>query len=211
MSDKEKNYKREWYLKNKERILEKCKLYYKENYESLKERREENKEHLNEKCKNWREENKEYVKQYKKDYNKENAEHIKKQRKEYKSNYKERRNILLKEKKENDKLFNLSCRIRASISKSFKQSGFKKTSKTCIILDCTFEEFKNHIESQFESWMNWNNHGLYNGEFNFGWDLDHIIPISSAKTEEDVIKLNHHTNFQPLCSHTNRNIKKDNY
>ena len=34
--------------------------------------------------------------------------------------------------------------------------------------------------------MNWENYGLYNGELNYGWDIDHIIPISSAKTEEEV-------------------------
>lgn len=39
--------------------------------------------------------------------------------------------------------------------------------------------------------MNWGNHGLYNGEFNYGWDLDHIIPISSATTKEEMIDLNH--------------------
>jgi hypothetical protein len=58
--------------------------------------------------------------------------------------------------------------------------------------------------------MNWDNYGLYNGNFNYGWDLDHIIPLASATCEVDVIRLNHHTNFQPLCSNTNRNIKKDN-
>ena len=57
--------------------------------------------------------------------------------------------------------------------------------------------------------MSWNNKGLYNGEFNFGWDIDHIIPLSSGKTEEDIIKLNHYTNLQPLCSRINRDIKKD--
>jgi len=35
------------------------------------------------------------------------------------------------------------------------------------------------------------------------------IPISYAKTEEDVIKLNHYTNLQPLCSFVNRVIKRD--
>jgi hypothetical protein len=57
--------------------------------------------------------------------------------------------------------------------------------------------------------MNWNNHGLYNGKSNYGWDLDHIIPISSAKTEDDVYKLHHYTNLQPLDSHINRDIKRD--
>jgi len=57
--------------------------------------------------------------------------------------------------------------------------------------------------------MNWDNQGLYSkNRFNIGWDLDHIIPISSAKTEEDVIRLNHYTNFQPLCSKINRDIKR---
>ena len=46
-------------------------------------------------------------------------------------------------------------------------------------------------------------------EVNKTWDIDHITPISSAETEDDVIKLNHFTNFQPLCSYTNRVIKRD--
>lgn len=48
-----------------------------------------------------------------------------------------------------------------------------------------------------------------NGELDYGWGMDHIIPISYAKTEEDVIKLNHYTNLQPLCSFVNRVIKRD--
>ena len=70
---------------------------------------------------------------------------------------------------------------------------------------------KEYIESKFENWMNWDNKGLYNGEFNYGWDVDHIIPISSAKTEEEIILLNHYSNLQPLCSKINRDIKKDKY
>ena len=38
--------------------------------------------------------------------------------------------------------------------------------------------------------MSWSNHGK--------WHLDHIIPISSARTKEEAIKLNHYSNFQPL-------------
>ena len=57
--------------------------------------------------------------------------------------------------------------------------------------------------------MNWDNYGLYNGELNYGWDIDHIIPHSLGKTENEILKLNHYTNLQPLSSHTNRDIKKD--
>jgi hypothetical protein len=55
--------------------------------------------------------------------------------------------------------------------------------------------------------MNWGNRGKYNGEFNYGWDLDHIIPICSAKNDAEVYELNHYKNFQPLCSKVNRDIK----
>lgn len=58
--------------------------------------------------------------------------------------------------------------------------------------------------------MNWNNRGLYNGMERYGWDIDHKTPISTAKSEEDIIILNHYTNLQPLCSYTNKYIKKDN-
>lgn len=44
---------------------------------------------------------------------------------------------------------------------------------------------------------------------NYGdWHLDHILPISLAENEEDVIKLNHYTNFQPLWAIDN--FKKGN-
>ena len=105
-------------------------------------------------------------------------------------------------------LYNLIVSIRCSISNNFRCGGFTKSKRTENILGCTFFEFKIYIESKFELWMNWDNKGLYNGEFNYGWDIDHITPSSSAKTLEDVIKLNHYTNLQPLCSKINRDIKR---
>ena len=104
----------------------------------------------------------------------------------------------------------MTSTIRTAISNSLKRNGYSKKTRTFNILGCTFDEFKIHIESQFEPWMTWEIHGLYNGELNYGWDIDHIIPLSSAKTEEEIIKLNHYTNFQPLCSKINRDIKRDN-
>ena len=76
--------------------------------------------------------------------------------------------------------------------------------------NCSFEVLKLYLESKFETWMNWDNYGLYNGKLNYGWDIDHIIPLCSALKEEDVIKLNHYTNLQPLCSKVNRDIKHSN-
>lgn len=36
------------------------------------------------------------------------------------------------------------------------------------ILGCLYDEFKQHLEKQFEPWMTWNNRGLYNGTLEYG-------------------------------------------
>ena len=117
-------------------------------------------------------------------------------------------------KKDTDVLYNLKHSISKSIRKSFDTKGLEKNSKTADILGCTYNEFKVHIENQFKDWMNWDNRGTYNGlpptDYNQCWDIDHIIPLATAETEEDIIKLNHYTNLQPLCSYYNRFIKRDN-
>ena len=159
---------------------------------------------------------KERSKKYR-DLNKENRKDYsianKERTKIYKENNKEKINIrrktYTKERRLNDFLFKLKENIRQSIKQSFKIKKFRKKNKTIEIIGCSFEELKLHLESKFESWMSWGNHGLYNGEKNFGWDIDHIIPLDSALTEEDVIRLNNYTNLQPLCSYVNRYIKKN--
>lgn len=112
-----------------------------------------------------------------------------------------------------DSVYKLRKIIYSLIYQSLKYNGSKKNSRTYQILGCTFEEFKSYIESLFEPWMNWENQGNPKDgifEFNKSWDLDHIIPVSSAKTEEELLKLNHYKNFQPLCSKINREIKRNN-
>lgn len=142
--------------------------------------------------------NKEYYKNYTKEYYKNlDKEKIKDYHKKYVMN-----------RYNNEPLFKLKNLISNSIRKSLISSGIKKNTKTVNILGCSIEDFKIYLESKFEDWMNWSNHGLYSNELNFGWDIDHIIPTSSAKNEEEIFKLNHYTNLQPLCSKTNRDIKK---
>mgnify|MGYP007071642235 CR=1 FL=1 len=163
--------------------------------------------------KSYNELNREKINAQNRQYRKDNKEAIKAQQKiGYQKNRKEviRKAVEYERKRaEMDPLFKLRKRIRQLIRASIKNEGFQKNSKSFTILGCTVEEFKNHIESKFESWMTWENHGKCNGEKNYGWDLDHIIPVSSAKTEEEIVKLNHYTNFQPLCSYINRNVKRN--
>ena len=77
-----------------------------------------------------------------------------------------------------------------------------KSKKTVEILGCSFEEFKLYLENKFDKKMNWDNQGSY-------WHMDHIKPISLAKTEEEVYELNHYTNFQPL--YWKDNLTKSNF
>lgn len=139
----------------------------------------------------------------------ENIEHYLEYQRNYQKQNKEKRNERERERMKIDPLYKLKENIRTNIIGSFKRKGFTKSTRTEDILQLTIPEFKKYIEDQFEPWMNWENHGKYEGEFNQSWDLDHIIPVSSATTEEEVIKLNHYTNFQPLCSKINREIKRD--
>jgi len=193
-----KEWQKQYRIKNKEKIKECQKQYRIKNKEELKEYskqyRIENREQLNarRRTEKWREKNKDQIKQYWIN----NKEEIKEWQKQYQ-----------KKRKQSDIMFKLKNTLRVLVVLSLK--GYTKKSRTYEMLGCSYEEFKNHIESQWEEWMDWDNHGSYNGKEKDGWDLDHVIPLASVNTEEEIIKLNHYTNFQPLCSHINRYVKKD--
>ena len=155
-------------------------------------------------------ENKEYILLQRKSAYENNKESKLEYQKNYNKINKDKRNAYLSERRQNDPLFRLITNVRNLIYNSFYYNGYSKNSKTEELLGCSFEELKDYLESKFEPWMNWDNRGLYSGEFNYGWDIDHVIPLSSVNKEDEIIKLNHYTNLQPLCSKINRDIKKDN-
>ena len=112
---------------------------------------------------------------------------------------KNRDKVLISRKKvynrrKEDPITHLHENIRGLIKGSFKRTKVKfiKKSKTIDILGCPIVEFRDFILSKCPEGTSLKDFGK------FGYHLDHIIPISSAKTEEDIIKLNHYTNFQPL-------------
>lgn len=103
-----------------------------------------------------------------------------------------------KQKRKENSLFNFSSNVRSLISHSFKRAqgnGLVKNLSTEEILGCSIETFREYIESLFQEGMSFENYGE--------WHLDHIKPISLAKTEEDVIVLCHYSNFQPLWAKEN--------
>ena len=178
--------------------------------EYFKNRNNSKKEELKVKASEYYLINKERIISKSKEYYDNNKESKLEYQKEYQKNNKDKRNSYLIERRQNDPLFKLITNIRNLIYNSFYYNGYSKNSKTEELLGCSFEELKQYLESKFEPWMSWDNRGLYNGELNYGCDIDHIIPLSSVNEEIDIIKLNHYTNLQPLCSKVNRDIKKDN-
>jgi hypothetical protein len=153
-----------------------------------------------------------------KKYNKDNKDKILIQEKTWRENNPNKpsvknkskyNNDWFKSKYINDPLHKLKAITRSSVYRALK--GMSKTKRTEEILGCTYKQVKTHLESQFEPWMSWDNWGgRLVTEQNVSWDIDHIIPLSSAQSEEEIYKLNHYTNLRPLCSYVNRFIKRDN-
>jgi hypothetical protein len=188
-----------WKEDNKESLQK-----YAENY------RDANKDRQKEYDKNRYQQNKEQVKAYQIEYYKTHPrpkkEIIKKPR-EKKSKWVERNpeyyNQYHKSRKEVDPIYKLICNTRSLIGGSFKRScngTYRKSIGTEEILGCTLLEFTEHIQNLFQEGMTIHNYGQ--------WELDHKIPISSAQTEEDIVRLNHYSNYQPLWKKDN--LKKSN-
>jgi hypothetical protein len=150
------------------------------------------------KTKEWKNENSEITKVYYKKYTLENKMKLN----IYKNNW-------FNDKMKSDVNFKLRMKIKCTIKDAFRGKSYKRDKKVIEILGCSIDYFKLYLESKFEDWMTWENHGVYNGDFKYGWDIDHIIPISSGVCQEDVLKLSNYLNFQPLCSKINRDIKRN--
>lgn len=180
-----KKYSKKYYEENKENIKEYDRKYYEENKEKKKKYREENKDRIKEYNKKWREENKDRSREWRE----ENKDRKRKYDREY-----DRNRIL------NDPLYKLKVRMRTSIYNSLRYGGYTKNNKTNDILGCSYEELLDHLND--------NKYGFVYGDDNL--DIDHIIPLSKATSEDEIIKLNHYTNLQLLPSPYNRFVKRDN-
>ena len=137
----------------------------------------------------------EKTRNYQKEYCLKNKQKIKEYYNTNKLKINARQREYIRDLKIKKPIFKLRHSIGNLIYSSIKRGGYTKKSKTFNILGCTFEEFKKHLESQFTKGMTWENQGE--------WHMDHIYPISLAKDEEELIKLNHYTNFQPLWASDN--------
>jgi hypothetical protein len=96
-------------------------------------------------------------------------------------------------KYQSDPLFKLKKRLRHRLRSAFYRLKKHKTRGSAIKgLGCTINELKNYLESKWEPGMSWGN---WTSD---GWHIDHIIPLSAAKDENEMVRLCHYTNLQPL-------------
>jgi hypothetical protein len=124
-----------------------------------------------------------------KEYNIKNKEKLLSYNNEYKRN-----------RKLNDPIFKLLQNVRVRLHEYLKIKSIVKSKRTFDIVGCSPPELKLFLEKKFQNNMSWDNYGE--------WHIDHIVPLSSAKTEEELYKLCHYTNLQPLWAKDN--LRKSN-
>lgn len=190
--------KKEYYIKNKEKIKKKCKNYYLNNKESIIQKTKQysannrelvlngkknyyykNKEKISEKVKNSTEEQKIKNRQRVKKYRFENKELLNKK-------------AVLRSK--NDIEFRLLKTLRSRIRFALKSKNSDKLHSASNLLGCSISFFKNYLEERFLDGMSWDNYGLK------GWHIDHKIPcilFDLIKEEEQKLCF-HYKNLQPL-------------
>ena len=143
-------------------------------------------------------------------YYQNNKENIKIRNKKWKNNNRDKINISIKHIRKNP-LINLRHNISVLIR--YYISGIKNGS-IMKFLSYSIQDLKNHLEKQFESWMNWNNKGIYNPKTwndsdssTWTWQLDHIIPQSdlpyTSMDDENFKKCWALENLRPLSAKQN--------
>lgn len=144
-----------------------------------------------------------YQKEYSKKWYFENKERLKPIRALAHKKYKDIKQKRVYERLKNDPVFKLSRVIRTTIKNRLFACNVKKDKQTIELVGWNFLDLKNHLESQFDSKMSWNNFGSY-------WQIDHIVPLSWFKTRKQVLNYGWALkNLQPLEKELN--LSKNNH
>lgn len=94
-----------------------------------------------------------------------------------------------------DLFYKLARRLRNRLYYALKNKTWKKNTHFAEYIGCSPQELVAHIEAQFQPGMTWDNYGA--------WHIDHVRPLVSATSPEELYKLCHHTNLQPLWAPDN--------
>ena len=182
--EEKKAYQKAYREANKDKINANAKAYREANKDKLAAKAKAYYKANKDKRKAYREANKDKRKAYQQAYQKTNKDKVNANAKAYH-----------KAKRKTDHLFKLKGNLRARTYLAFKSKGYKKESKTAKTLGASYKIVKKHLERQFTDGMNWENYGE--------WHVDHIIPLASANTKDELINLCHFRNLQPLWAADN--------
>jgi len=96
-----------------------------------------------------------------------------------------------------DPEFKLMLTLRSRISSAVRAAGAKKYAKTALLVGCSVQRLREHLEAQFKPGMTWENHGE--------WHIDHIKPCASYDLRKSVDQQAcfHWSNLQPLWANAN--------
>lgn len=83
-----------------------------------------------------------------------------------------------------------------------KKYEFTNVSPFDNVLSIGRDEFQVYLENRFRDGMTWDNYGDH-------WVIDHILPMSIMRCYDDLIRLNHYSNLQPLLKSENSKKSKD--
>jgi len=171
------------------------KLKHKDKLQSkFKDKYHKNREMYLEKAKEFYKHNKDHIKTRSLTYYKNNKEIISQKRKQYQ-----------KTRLQTDNIFKVTRNLRNRLWYALKNKTWDKSSGFSDYIGLSdYSELKLFIENQFTNEMNWENYGKI-------WDIDHVIPLSLARTEKDLYKLCHYTNLQPKLSKSNRTEKRNRF
>lgn len=126
-----------------------------------------------------------------------------------------RRNEHEKRRRKADPVFRLRKDVSRSVWRALKKNFASKRGRSIMSsLSYSMSELKDHLEKQFEPWMNWNNRGPYNPKIwddndssTWTWQIDHIIPQSSlpytSMSDENFHRCWALSNLRPLSSRQN--------
>lgn len=233
-----KQYGSEYRAKNKQEIKIKRKIYYNENCDEILIRNKlyniKNKEEISAYQKEYFSKNKENIQNYRKAYRLKNKKRIKNRDRlyyinnrdflisksiKYRSNNKDkvlsRLRVYRAFKAITDPKFKLRIIVSGAILSGLKQRDSSKNKISCFeYLLFTVKQLKRHLESQFEPWMNWSNHGIYkkdkwddNDKHTWTWHIDHIVPHSTfnytSMQDEEFKKCWNLENLRPYSAKQN--------
>lgn len=118
--------------------------------------------------------------------------------KAWKAAHKEQINQHIRERKQADPIYKLKCQARTTIYKSFARTGNVKSERCEKLVGLSMDDFVAYLKQTYEQ------------TYGRPWDgvadvhIDHIVPLATAQTEEDVKRLCNYTNLRLITAEDNQ-------